>query len=101
MQKCGTPEHDALRRDLTINSLFYNINTKSIEDWTNRGVEDLKCGKIATPLPPKDTFMEDLLRVLRAIRFGARFGFILDEQLKEAATCDEVKAALSAKISRE
>ncbi|XP_061993056.1 tRNA nucleotidyltransferase cca2-like isoform X3 [Rosa rugosa] len=101
MQKYGTPEQDALRRDLTINSLFYNINTKSIEDWTNRGVEDLKCGKIASPLPPKDTFMEDPLRVLRAIRFGARFGFILDEQLKEAAACDEVKAALSAKISRE
>ena len=32
---------------------------------------------------------------------GARFGFILDEELKEAAACDEVKAALSAKISRE
>ncbi|XP_061994383.1 tRNA nucleotidyltransferase cca2-like isoform X1 [Rosa rugosa] len=101
MQKYGTPEQDALRRDLTINSLFYNINTKSVEDWTNRGIEDLKCGKIVTPLPPKDTFMEDPLRVLRAIRFAARFGFILDEQLKEAAACDEVKAALSAKISRE
>ncbi|KAL6189915.1 hypothetical protein ACLB2K_036316 [Fragaria x ananassa] len=101
MQKYGTPEQDALRRDLTINSLFYNINTKSVEDWTNRGIEDLKCGKIVTPLPPKDTFMEDPLRVLRAIRFGARFRFVLDEQLKEAAACDEVKAALSAKISRE
>ncbi|XP_050372987.1 tRNA nucleotidyltransferase cca2 isoform X2 [Argentina anserina] len=101
MQKYGTPEQDALRRDLTINSLFYNINTKSVEDWTNRGIKDLKCGKIVTPLPPKETFMEDPLRVLRAIRFGARFSFILDEQLKEAAACDEVKAALSAKISRE
>lgn len=35
------------------------------------------------------------------LRAGARFGFILDEELKEAASCDEVKAALSAKISRE
>lgn len=101
VQKYGTPEQDAMRRDLTINSLFYNINTKSVEDWTNRGIEDLKSGKIVTPLPPKDTFMEDPLRVLRAIRFGARFRFILDEQLKQAAASDEVKAALSAKISKE
>ncbi|KAM1759915.1 hypothetical protein EV2_002885 [Malus domestica] len=101
VQKYGTPEEDAYRRDLTINSLFYNINTNSIEDYTKRGIEDLKSGIIVTPLPPKATFMDDPLRVLRAIRFGARFGFILDEELKEAAACDEVKAALSAKISRE
>ncbi|XP_034220731.1 tRNA nucleotidyltransferase cca2 isoform X2 [Prunus dulcis] len=101
VQKYGTAEEDAYRRDLTINSLFYNINTSSIEDYTKRGIADLKSGKIVTPLPPKSTFMDDPLRVLRAIRFGARFGFILDEELKEAASCDEVKAALSAKISRE
>ncbi|PQP94027.1 putative CCA tRNA nucleotidyltransferase 2 [Prunus yedoensis var. nudiflora] len=101
VQKYGTAEEDAYRRDLTINSLFYNINTSSIEDYTKRGIADLKSGIIVTPLPPKSTFMDDPLRVLRAIRFGARFGFILDEELKEAASCDEVKAALSAKISRE
>ncbi|KAL0013733.1 hypothetical protein SO802_000802 [Lithocarpus litseifolius] len=87
--------------DLTINSLFYNINTDSVEDVTKRGIADLKSGKIVTPLPPKTTFLDDPLRVLRAIRFGARFGFLLDEELKEAASCDEVKDALAAKISRE
>ncbi|KAG6713589.1 hypothetical protein I3842_05G161000 [Carya illinoinensis] len=100
-QKFGTPEEDAYRRDLTINSLFYNINTNTVEDCTKRGIADLKSGKIVTPLPPKATFLDDPLRVLRAIRFGARFGFILDEELKEAASCDEVKDALAAKISRE
>ncbi|XP_030960076.1 tRNA nucleotidyltransferase cca2-like [Quercus lobata] len=100
-QKFGTAEEDAYRRDLTINSLFYNINTDSVEDFTQRGIADLKSGKIVTPLPAKATFLDDPLRVLRAIRFGARFGFLLDEELKKAASCDEVKDALAAKISRE
>ncbi|TYH72748.1 hypothetical protein ES332_D05G276700v1 [Gossypium tomentosum] len=99
--KFGTAEDDAYRRDLTINSLFYNINTNLVEDFTKRGLEDLKFGRIVTPLPPKATFLDDPLRVLRAIRFGARFDFTLDEELKKAAACDDVKTALAAKISRE
>ncbi|XP_065012296.1 tRNA nucleotidyltransferase cca2-like isoform X2 [Musa acuminata AAA Group] len=100
-KKFGTAEEDAYRRDLTINSLFYNINTSTVEDTTGRGVQDLKNGYIVTPLPPKATFLDDPLRVLRAIRFGARFGFALDEELKKAACDDEVKAAIAGKISRE
>ncbi|MCH91520.1 CCA tRNA nucleotidyltransferase mitochondrial-like, partial [Trifolium medium] len=100
-QTFGTAEEDAYRRDLTINSLFYNINTDAVEDFTKRGISDLKSGKIVTPLPPKTTFIDDPLRVLRAIRFGARFDFTLDEDLKVAAACDDVKNALAAKISRE
>ncbi|KAF3452429.1 hypothetical protein FNV43_RR02862 [Rhamnella rubrinervis] len=100
-QKFGTAEQDAYRRDLTINSLFYNINTSSVEDYTERGIEDLKSGRIVTPSPAKITFMDDPLRVLRAIRFGARFEFTLDEELKKAAAHEDVKAALGAKISRE
>ncbi|KAJ6693629.1 hypothetical protein OIU85_004410 [Salix viminalis] len=97
----GTAKEDAYRRDLTINSLFYNINTGSVEDLTGRGIEDLKSGKIVTPLPPKDTFLDDPLRVLRAIRFGARFGFVFEEELTKAAACDDVKNALAAKVSKE
>ncbi|PRQ17230.1 putative CCA tRNA nucleotidyltransferase [Rosa chinensis] len=101
-QKFGTPEQDAMRRDLTINSLFYNVSTKSVEDWTNRGIDDLKSGIIVTPLPPMETLLEDPLRGLRAIRICAkRDGFILDEGLKEAAASDEVRAAFATKISRE
>ncbi|KAK8692088.1 hypothetical protein V6N13_075568 [Hibiscus sabdariffa] len=99
--KFGTAEEDAYRRDLTINSLFYNVNTNLVEDFTKRGLEDLKFGRIVTPLPPKATFLDDPLRVLRAIRFGARFDFTLDEELKKATACDDVKTALAAKISRE
>ncbi|XP_039171973.1 tRNA nucleotidyltransferase cca2 isoform X3 [Eucalyptus grandis] len=97
----GTAEEDAYRRDLTINSMFYNINTSLVEDLTGRGIDDLRSGKIVTPLAPKETFLDDPLRVLRAIRFGARFSFTLDEELKRAAASNDVKDALAAKISRE
>ncbi|KAJ0234560.1 Poly A polymerase [Hirschfeldia incana] len=97
----GTPEKDAYRRDLTMNSLFYNLHTGLVEDFTGRGINDLKCGRIATPLPARVSFMDDPLRVLRAIRFGARFGFTLDEEVKEAASSEELKVALAVKISKE
>ncbi|XP_023644598.1 putative CCA tRNA nucleotidyltransferase 2 isoform X2 [Capsella rubella] len=93
--KFGTAKEDAYRRDLTINSLFYNINSGSVEDLTERGIDDLKSGKIVTPLPAKATFLDDPLRVLRAIRFGARFGFTLDEELKEAASSEEIDLMIS------
>ncbi|KAM7491499.1 hypothetical protein LguiA_034420 [Lonicera macranthoides] len=101
VMRFGTAKEDAYRRDLTINSLFYNLNTSSVEDFTGRGIEDLRSGRIRTPLPPKKTFLDDPLRVLRAIRFGARFKFILDEGLKIAASDHDVKAALAHKITRE
>ncbi|TVU15639.1 hypothetical protein EJB05_39171, partial [Eragrostis curvula] len=97
----GTVKEDAYRRDLTINSLFFNINNNSVEDLTGRGINDLKKGLIVTPLPAKATFLDDPLRVLRAIRFAARFNFILAEDLKEAASDEKVKSKLGSKISRE
>ena len=54
----GTPEQDAHRRDFTINAMFYNINEGTIEDFTKRGIQDLRDGIIRTPLPPKETFMD-------------------------------------------
>eukprot|EP00850_Spirogloea_muscicola_P011971 SM000076S21792 [mRNA] locus=s76:203603:208691:- [translate_table: standard] len=96
----GSPLDDALRRDLTINSLFYNINTGNVEDLTQKGIQDLQDGRIRTPMPPRSTFLDDPLRVLRAICFGARFGFQLDEKLKQAAQLPEVREALAFKISR-
>lgn len=40
--KMGTAEEDAFRRDLTINAMFYNINEKKIEDFTQKGIDDLR-----------------------------------------------------------
>ncbi|KAM0843016.1 hypothetical protein ACQ4PT_057969 [Festuca glaucescens] len=99
--KNGTAEQDAYRRDLTINSLFYNINDNCVEDFTRRGIDDLKKGLIVTPLDPKATFLDDPLRVLRAIRFATRFNFTLCDELKEAASDEKVKLKLCCKISRE
>lgn len=56
----GTPEQDAFRRDFTINALFYNLNEGAVEDFTGRGLDDLRSGIIRTPLPPKETFMDGM-----------------------------------------
>ncbi len=69
----GTPEQDAYRRDLTINSLFYNINTGQVEDFTGKGYEDLATMTLRTPLEPVQTFTDDPLRLLRVLRFNSRY----------------------------
>ncbi|KAH9921394.1 uncharacterized protein B0H18DRAFT_1086105 [Fomitopsis serialis] len=97
----GTPLQDALRRDITINALFYNVHTRTVEDHTGKGLVDLKQGFIRTPLDPLETFRDDPLRVLRSIRFGARFGFDVDRKLKKAAREAEIQEALGLKISKE
>jgi tRNA nucleotidyltransferase (CCA-adding enzyme) len=98
----GTPLEDAVRRDFTINSLFYNIRTHKIEDWTGRGLDDLlKHRRIVTPIDAHETFHDDPLRVLRAIRFCVRLDFVLDGNLKEAAMSKRVHHSLHVKVSRE
>eukprot|EP00164_Ancoracysta_twista_P003916 GFYU01005250.1.p1 GENE.GFYU01005250.1~~GFYU01005250.1.p1 ORF type:complete len:505 (+),score=125.49 GFYU01005250.1:140-1654(+) len=99
--RLGTPSEDAYRRDFTINTLFYNINQDIVEDFTERGLEDLEHGVIRTPLPPLETFLDDPLRVLRAIRFASRFEFTMMDDLQKAAGHTEVRTMLRTKISRE
>ena len=97
----GTAKDDAFRRDLTINSLFYNLNEKKVEDFTERGIQDLQDGIVRTPLPPRTTFLDDPLRILRAVRFAARFGFDVDEEIGASASDPDVQNALKHKVSRE
>lgn len=98
----GTPKEDALRRDLTINALFYNVHTRAVEDWTERGLPDLLDQPlIRTPLPALQTFLDDPLRILRCIRFAARLGFPLDPEIGQTARRSDVYQALAAKVSRE
>lgn len=101
LMRIGTAEEDALRRDLTINSLFYNINRGVVEDMTGRGLDDLRRGIVATPLPPLTTLLDDPLRVLRSVRFAARLRFGMADSLTKAAANERVKTALEQKVSRE
>ena len=73
--KIGTPVTDAERRDLSINSLFYNINEGKVEDFTNKGIKDLQNGIIETPIDAEITFKDDPLRILRMLRFAIKYKF--------------------------
>jgi tRNA nucleotidyltransferase (CCA-adding enzyme) len=97
----GTPEEDALRRDATINAMFYNIHTSLVEDFTNRGLQDLEKGIIRTPLQPYTTFIDDPLRVLRLIRFATRYGYEIDQASQASMSSDDIKKAFLVKITRE
>jgi tRNA nucleotidyltransferase (CCA-adding enzyme) len=97
----GSADEDARRRDATLNALFYNLNLDKIEDFTGRGMEDLKNGVLRTPLPPLQTFLDDPLRVLRLIRFACRFNFVIDPETFKSMQNPEIKSALATKISRE
>lgn len=101
LMRIGTAEEDSFRRDLTINSLFYNINTGEVEDLTGKGVNDLRRGIVATPLPALTTLLDDPLRVLRSVRFAARLRFTMDESLRDAAMTESVRIALAQKVARE
>lgn len=92
--KFGTPKEDAERRDLTINSLFYNLHTEDVEDWTGYGIQDIKNGIIRTPLDPIMTFKDDPLRVLRAVRFAARLNFKMTPEVQAAIMDPVVKVFL-------
>lgn len=79
----STPEEDAARRDFTINGMFYDPLNEEVYDFV-QGVEDLKRQVIRTIGDPYDRFTEDRLRMIRAVRFSARFGFVVDVDTQEA-----------------
>lgn len=97
----GTPLQDALRRDATLNALFYNLNEEKIEDFTERGMDDLENGVLRTPLPPVKTFLDDPLRILRLIRFASKFNFAIEAETMDAMREKHNQQALLTKISKE
>ncbi len=75
----GDAQADALRRDFTINGLFFDPVAGQSHDWVD-GEADLRAGIIRTIGAPEERFGEDHLRMLRAIRFAARLGFEIEAQ---------------------
>ncbi len=85
----STPQEDAQRRDFTINGLFEIPETGEVIDHVG-GLADLKAGIIRAIGDPTARFIEDGLRLLRAVRFAARMGFSIepttDAALRECAS---------------
>ncbi len=96
----GTPAEDALRRDLTINGLFYNIADFSVIDYVG-GMKDLERGIVRTIGNPDERFVEDPVRMIRAVRHAARTGFkihrdtyaAIGRQAPEILKCSRARVA--------
>ena len=75
----ATLEEDVLRRDFTVNTLGEDLFTGERLDLTGRALPDLEARLIRTPLEPRETFNDDPLRMLRAVRFAARLDFEIEQ----------------------
>ncbi|MBI3611100.1 MAG: CCA tRNA nucleotidyltransferase [Nitrospirae bacterium] len=79
----SSDREDAARRDFTINGMFYDPVKREIIDYVE-GRRDIKAGIIRAIGNPRERFEEDKLRLMRAVRFAARFEYTIDPQTYEA-----------------
>jgi poly(A) polymerase len=98
----GTPAEDALRRDITINGLFYNIADFSIIDYVG-GMADLERRVVRTIGDPNERFQQDPVRMIRVIRHAARTGFSIEDQTYQAIPRhhEEIKKCSSSRLRDE
>lgn len=82
----GTPEQDAFRRDITINALFYDIDTFSVIDHVG-GLADISRKRVRVIGDPATRYTEDPVRMWRVLRHAARQGFSVEE-----ASADAIRA---------
>jgi len=100
------PQEDVKRRDLTINAIYYNINTGQVEDYVG-GRNDLGLdgsGQIhlRTPDEPLKTFHEDPLRLLRVLRFHARYpNSVVDPSIIQAMADPSIQESYAKKVATE
>lgn len=99
--KIATPEGDAYRRDLTINSLMYSLNDDKIIDFTGMGIKDLISNTIRTPQEPLKTFSEDPLRIFRCVVYAAKLNGTIDPQTYQAMTNPALRDEIKQKVSKE
>ncbi len=98
----GSPEEDVLRRDFTINGLFYDMTNQTVIDYVG-GFEDLEKGLLKTIGQPFIRFKQDPVRMLRLLKFKARFGFSIDHDAHIALieTKHEITKSAPARILEE
>jgi poly(A) polymerase len=98
----GDVESDAFRRDFTINALYYDIADFSIIDYLG-GVADLRAGLVRSIGDPGLRFREDPVRMLRAVKFAARFGFTIEAETDRAIRewNDEILKASQFRVTEE
>jgi poly(A) polymerase len=81
----GTHAQDALRRDFTINALYFDPSDESIWDFTG-GVADIRARRLRLIGPPVTRFREDPVRMLRAVRLAAKLGLAIERKTAEPIT---------------
>jgi poly(A) polymerase len=74
----GSIEEDAVRRDFTVNALYYNVDDFSVLDFAG-GMADIAAGRLRLIGDAEKRYREDPVRMLRAVRFATKLGFTLDE----------------------
>ncbi len=95
-------EQDAQRRDFTINGLFYDPLEETVIDYVG-GQQDLELGIVRAIGDPRARFTEDKLRMLRAVRFAAAFGFQIEADTLVAIgeMAEEIKVVSAERIGME
>ena len=88
----GTPKSDALRRDFTVNALFYDAHRNEVIDYVD-GLTDLENRLLRTIGHPVVRFQEDPVRMLRAVKFAARLDFDIEPETKNAILSERVRLA--------
>jgi poly(A) polymerase len=78
----GSQAEDAVRRDFTINALYFDPQTESIWDYVG-GVPDIRAKRLRLIGPPVTRFREDPVRLLRAVRLAAKLGLVIDRKTEE------------------
>jgi poly(A) polymerase len=101
----GTLDDDQKRRDFTINAMALGLNIENFGTLLDPfgGIQDLKDKLIRTPLNPIDTFSDDPLRMLRAIRFATQLNFNIHQDALEAIkkNCNRIKIVSPERITDE
>jgi poly(A) polymerase len=78
----GTIEEDVIRRDFTVNALYYNIKDFSIVDYVG-GMDDHRAGMMRLIGDPETRYREDPVRMIRLVRFAVKLGFSINPECEK------------------